>query len=1195
MGALARLLPFRLGSNNGNAEVDCGEMLLHGRPSLDFDVSYSMPLSAIASAFLFGHAGLEASRWLWAGSFAALYALTFALGLLLGGWLAGAAALALLIPFAGEFGWLPINSLYAIAVLLVAGLLVRRARAPTAGNGVLLGLALGVSLLHRSPLLFFPLALAAHDALSGGAPRERLKAALPVLVIPLLFLLPWIAMNWALHGEFVPIERGRIDGLLMNSIAFVKHESGDAKAHVDGGVLGLGGALAAWAREALRAPWAYLSSCLGRLAFIAAPHPALCLAAAAALALGRRRAEFRALGLLVVYFIAIHGALSISEAYLIPLWPLLAALAAGGLPTLLGSVPKTETRAQALASRAFVGGAAVTLAAGLFALGAAAAFPRRAATAAAAAGGARDAWLLLEDGRRALLRGEVGAAREAISRAAALRPEERLAKFYLAWAEALDGRPGSLLAFAPALFHVSAVPRRALPFLKAAVHLRARSGARARAEIEAGLALSGGQTGATSLSRLPLIDLLSEFLRPMPDGERERLLRAIAAAAGPGRVSDVRLELARLAAGRGDRAQAAADLAANESPGSKDALGAVALHRKLKNPSRAAALLDELIRLSPADARLRVERAEVAAELGKRGEALKSLARAEALQPEAKELRRRVAALFRELGEPGRAAAFLEASARRRPGEAEAWIARAELAAQTGDREAAARALDRARALRPDGEELLRVALAYVELKNIPRAFELLEPMPASLSGDARAWLARAELSAELGRRSEQLEALARVETLALDAGQRRRAAVLHRALGDPVRAAVILDELLRLAPADAELRIERAEVAAELGRRDEALASLARAGTSALSEGQGRRVAALHRKLKNPAGVSAMLDALIRRAPLDAALRIERAEIAAEQGRRGEALEFLAGAEALRPEAKELRRRIAALYRTLKEFGRGSAYLEGEAALRPGEAESWIARAELAAQTGDRDAAGRALGRALALTPDAGERLRAGLVYAALKDFPRAYVLVEPLTRPGAPALNASQGRRVAALYRASGHSARAASMLDDLIRLAPADGELRLERAEAATDLGRRGEALESLARAEALLPGDRRLAFAYQNLKEYDRALAIFADVVRRSPAVAAPYSDKALCEYLKGSDDAALADLRTAIRLEPKFLPAYLTLGAIHSARGRFPEALKTYDEALSRTVAGADPLREIVLAARKELAAKASRP
>jgi tetratricopeptide (TPR) repeat protein len=177
---------------------------------------------------------------------------------------------------------------------------------------------------------------------------------------------------------------------------------------------------------------------------------------------------------------------------------------------------------------------------------------------------------------------------------------------------------------------------------------------------------------------------------------------------------------------------------------------------------------------------------------------------------------------------------------------------------------------------------------------------------------------------------------------------------------------------------------------------------------------------------------------------------------------------------------------------------------------------------------------------------------------------------------------------------------AAGAALGLGGPTEIAPSDPEQWLKRADAAAkDPKARAEALKSLARAEsASRAGDRdgqfrrRVALGYQDLKEYDRALGLFSDLTRNFPAAASFRSDKALCEYLKGSDEAAVADLRVAIGLEPRFLPAYLTLGAVHSARGRYAEAITTYDAALTQAAA-VDPLRAAVLSARE--AALAAEP
>jgi tetratricopeptide (TPR) repeat protein len=82
-----------------------------------------------------------------------------------------------------------------------------------------------------------------------------------------------------------------------------------------------------------------------------------------------------------------------------------------------------------------------------------------------------------------------------------------------------------------------------------------------------------------------------------------------------------------------------------------------------------------------------------------------------------------------------------------------------------------------------------------------------------------------------------------------------------------------------------------------------------------------------------------------------------------------------------------------------------------------------------------------------------------------------------------------------------------------------------------------------------------------------------------------------SDKGLCEYLSGDELAAIATLEQSISREPAFIPAYLTLGAIHAAKGRSAEALKVYDRGLAHAPAGEiDPLRDALLQERKAAAA-----
>jgi tetratricopeptide (TPR) repeat protein len=95
------------------------------------------------------------------------------------------------------------------------------------------------------------------------------------------------------------------------------------------------------------------------------------------------------------------------------------------------------------------------------------------------------------------------------------------------------------------------------------------------------------------------------------------------------------------------------------------------------------------------------------------------------------------------------------------------------------------------------------------------------------------------------------------------------------------------------------------------------------------------------------------------------------------------------------------------------------------------------------------------------------------------------------------------------------------------------------------------------------------------------------------MRKRPWDASLYSDKAISEYSKGAVDAAVADLRTANRLDPRFMPAYLTLGAVLTSQGRAREAVAAYDDALSNA-GDADRFRPVIIKTRQEVLAGISR-
>ncbi|MDP3540989.1 MAG: tetratricopeptide repeat protein [Elusimicrobiota bacterium] len=491
------------------------------------------------------------------------------------------------------------------------------------------------------------------------------------------------------------------------------------------------------------------------------------------------------------------------------------------------------------------------------------------------------------------------------------------------------------------------------------------------------------------------------------------------------------------------------------------------------------------------------------------------------------------------------------------------WVGRAEEEAAAGRRADALRSLAKAEASGPGDYLSRRIVGLYRKLKEERRASALLERMLARDPRDAGLWIDRAELEARSGTRAAALRFLEKAETAEPDAAARRRLAAAYGDLKQFTRAGAHLEPLLKRSPRGAGLWIERAALEVRSGAKAAALKSLDRALEAKPDQNARRRILGLYRELREFRRASGLAAAMLVQDPGDAGLWLETAELEAAAGERAAALAALARAEGANPDMNALRR-IMGLYRELGEDRRASALLERQARSRPLDSGLWLERAELQARSGQRDGALESLARAEAAGPGDAER------------------------------------RRVAGLYRELKEHRRAAAVLEELIRRSPDDGALWLERALLETQTGAKEAALRSLARAERLPaagadPGGeerRRVALAYQSLGEYGRAIAILDALTRRFPAEGMFYGDKGLCEYLSGDAPAAIATLEKAISLSPKFIPAYLTLGAIHSARGRPGEARKVYDAGLARNTETENaPLRGALLSERAALGAK----
>lgn len=411
-------------------------------------------------------------------------------------------------------------------------------------------------------------------------------------------------------------------------------------------------------------------------------------------------------------------------------------------------------------------------------------------------------------------------------------------------------------------------------------------------------------------------------------------------------------------------------------------------------------------------------------------------------------------------------------------------------------------------------------------------------------------------------------------------------------------------------------IELDWAEDLARQGRRPEALQALARVRRLRLDADPLRQAAEMYRRLGQPGLRLEILRRLAELSPREAAPLLDRADGAARQGRRLEALQALAQARRLSLDAGQSRR-AAETYRRLGEPGLALEMLRRMAELAPQDPAPLLEWAEAAARQGRRAEALRALARARGMSLDQRQLRQAALSYRALDDPGRELETLELMARRW-PAQAGSlldwagvaseKGRRKEALEaldfaQSLALNGRQASFAVDLYNkmqeqqrcrplfrslLGRPLRELKLEEvegpgfllglAEEAARAGRQDLAKECLrlARRSQLDAGDLgRIALIYQRMSQYEAALEVLDQLVRDNPGQPRWLSDRGVLKILTGRRGEAVADLQAAIAREPGSLPAYLSLGSLYVSMGRRAEAAKLYQEALRASKDGRD--------------------
>lgn len=260
-----------------------------------------------------------------------------------------------------------------------------------------------------------------------------------------------------------------------------------------------------------------------------------------------------------------------------------------------------------------------------------------------------------------------------------------------------------------------------------------------------------------------------------------------------------------------------------------------------------------------------------------------------------------------------------------------------------------------------------------------------------------------------------------------------------------------------------------------------------------------------------------------------DQAVRLVRAEALHWTGKRNEAMALLQDLE--KRAGKDARAFLAVgmVYARIGLYDRAEAAFQAALAIRPSDFDILLNLGRAAARAGHFDRARNTLGVALKVRPEDTDALfELGLAEAAARDYNRAvYMLAQ--ARQKAP----QRPDILLALARAAedaGFYGDSAVAYDEYLRIRPGDDAVRRDRARV------RGYS------------GDR-LAEAFEELDWY----------VREHPTD--PIGHYNLAQFSWRTDpDKSLAQLATALRLDPEFAPAHVSRAWLLNRLGRPAEAV-----------------------------------
>jgi tetratricopeptide (TPR) repeat protein len=86
----------------------------------------------------------------------------------------------------------------------------------------------------------------------------------------------------------------------------------------------------------------------------------------------------------------------------------------------------------------------------------------------------------------------------------------------------------------------------------------------------------------------------------------------------------------------------------------------------------------------------------------------------------------------------------------------------------------------------------------------------------------------------------------------------------------------------------------------------------------------------------------------------------------------------------------------------------------------------------------------------------------------------------------------------------------------------------------------------------------------------INKYDKAIAYFTSAIKKNPKFVPAWHARAVAFSKKGEYDRSIADLNQVIKLNPNHLDAYAMMGVVYEIKKDYKSALRVYQAALKRT-------------------------